>query len=112
MGDDLMGSSSSMPTWSKINKNTENYSREFAHITGDNKISRRVFSCNIQKTSSAEIIEIWDINFKVARFEENCLNSNLKFKNTYYVDTKGVTRRSFQYHSEKINTLLIERLDR
>ena len=39
MGDDLMGSSSSMPPWSKINKKTEAYSRELNYITGNNKIS-------------------------------------------------------------------------
>ncbi len=112
IGDDLMGSTSSMPPWSKIKNKIQVYSRELSHITGDNKISKRVFSCDIQKTSSAEIIEIWDINFKVAKFEENCLNSSLNFKNTYYVDTKGTVRRSFQYHSETIDAILIERLDR
>ena len=48
MGDDLMGSSSSMPVWSNINKKTENYNRELNHITGNNKISKRIFNCNIE----------------------------------------------------------------
>ena len=77
MGDDLMGSSSSMPPWSKINKKTETYSRELNHITGNNKISKRVFKCNIEKTSSEELIKIWDINFKVDKFEENCSEQQL-----------------------------------
>ena len=112
MGNDLMGSSSSMPHWSEVNKKIKTYSRELSYITGNNKISKRVFSCDIQKTSNAEIIEVWDINFKVARFEENCLNASRKFKNTYYVDTKGTLRRSYQYHSDTIDSILIERLDR
>ena len=72
MGNDLMGSSSFMPTWSKINNKTENYSRELAHVTGNNKISKRVLNCDIAKTSSGDLIKIWDINFKVDKFEESC----------------------------------------
>ena len=112
MGDDLMGSSSYMPPWSNINKKTKTYSRELNHITGNNKISKRVFNCNIEKNSSTELIKIWDINFKVAKFEESCSDRNLKFKNTYQVDTQGIVRRSTQYHSETLGSILIERLDR
>ena len=112
MGDDLMGSSSAMPTWSKIKENTESYSREIYHITGDNKTARNVLSCNIEKISSEEQIEIWDINFTVTKFEEQCFNSSLSFKNIYHVDTKGLVRRSLQYHSRTLGFVIIERLDR
>ncbi len=112
MGDDLMGASSSMPIWTKINKKTQPYIRELAHITGNNKISKRVFNCNIEKTNSAEHIKIWDINFKVDKYEENCFNSNHKFKNIYHVDTQGIVRRSSQYHSDTLGSILLERLDR
>ena len=112
MGDDLMGSSSSMPHWSKINKKAENYSRQLAHMTGNNTISKRVFTCNIEKASSEEQIEIWDINFKVTKFEENCSNSNFVFKNTYHVDKQGIVRKSLQYHSDTLGLIKIERLDR
>ena len=112
MGDDLMGSSSSMPPWSKINKKTKTYSRELSHITGNNKISKRVFSCDIEKGSSEEQIEIWDTNFEVANFEEQCFNSSLTFKNTYQVDARGIVRSSLQYHSDTLGYITIERLDR
>ena len=112
MGDDLMGSSSSMPSWSKINKKTATYSRELNHITGNNKISKLVFTCDIKKNSKRELIKIWDINFKVDKFEERCVNKNLEFKNTYHVDIQRIVRRSSQYHSETLGTILIERLDR
>jgi len=112
MGDDLMGSSSSMPHWSQIEKKTENYSRELAHITGNNKISKRVFNCDIEKTNSEDVIEIWDKNFKVDKFEEKCFDGNLTFKNIYYVDTKKIIRRSTQYHSDTLGSITIERLDR
>ena len=112
MGDDLMGSSLSIPPWSQIYKETENYSRELSQITGNNKNSKRVFSCAIEKTSRGELIEIWDIKFKVTKFEETCFNSSLTFKNTYQIDTQGIIRRSAQYHSETLGYILIERLDR
>ena len=112
MGDDLMGSFSYMPPWSKINKKTEPYSRELAHITGNNKISKRILSCNIDKTSSEEKIEIWDINFEVVNFEEQCFNNSLTIKNNYQVDARGIVRRSLQYHSDTLGYITIERLDR
>ncbi|MDC3003354.1 YjbF family lipoprotein [Paracoccaceae bacterium] len=112
MGDDLMGSSSSMPPWEKINNKTETYSRELAHITGNNKISKRVFQCKIRRVAEGEFIKIWDVKFQVDKFEENCANSSLKFKNNYYIDIQGTVRRSLQYHSNTIGSVMIERLDR
>ena len=112
MGDDLMGSSSSMPPWEKINYKTKTYSRELKHITGNNKILKRVFTCDIEKTSSGDRIEIWDVNFEVDKFEETCFNGSLKFKNSYQVDNQGTVRRSFQYHSDTLDSIMIERLDR
>ena len=111
MGDDLMGSSSSMPPWEKISNKTERYRRELNYITGNNKISNRIFSCYIKKTSNEEHIEIWDMNFKVAKFEENCSNSSFTFKNIYHVDTQGVVRKSSQYHSDTLGFIIIARLD-
>lgn len=112
MGDDLMGSSSSMPLWSKINKKAGTYSRELAHITGNNKISKRIFNCDIEKSKNEEPIKIWDVNFKVAKFEESCFDSSFTFKNVYHVDNQGIVRRSLQYHSDTLGFILIERLDR
>ena len=63
---------------------------------------------DIEKSSSYEIIKI-GCNV-VARFEERCNNSNIKFKNIYYVDTQGVVRKSSQYHSETLGVILIEDL--
>ena len=112
MGDDLMGSSSSMPTWSNINKKTEIYRRELNHITGNNRISKRIFNCGIEKTSSGDLIKIWDKNFKVDKFEESCFDGSLMLKNIYQVDTQGIVRRSTQHHSDTLGSILIERLDR
>ena len=56
MGDDLMGSSSSMPFWSNINKKTESYRRELNHLSGNNRVSRLIFNCNIKKKSATGIL--------------------------------------------------------
>ena len=112
MGDDLMGSISSMPLWPKTHKKTEVYSRELKYITGNNKIDKLVVSCHVEKTNSEELLEIWDVNFKAEKFEETCFNDSLEFKNIYHVDAKGIVRRSTQYHSDTLGYILIERLDR
>ena len=112
LGNDLMGSVSSMPPWSKIKNKNQTYSRELLYITGNNQIFKRSLKCNIQKTSKKEIIKIWDINFKVAAFEENCRKSGFEIKNIFYVDSQNIVRRSSQYHSDTIGFIHIERLDR
>ena len=112
LGDDLMGSTSYMPTWSKINKKAKNYNREFNHIAGNNKIFKQVFICDIEKTSSQELIKIWDVNFEVAKYEERCFNSNLTFKNVYHIDKQEIIRRSSQFHSKTLGYIKMERLDR
>lgn len=112
LGDDLMGSTSSMPPWSKIKNKKQTYSRELSHLSGNNKMLKRFFECNIQKSSKKEVIEIWDLNFEVFTFKESCHNTVLKFKNTYYVDNQSVVRRSFQFHGDTIGSVIIERLDR
>ena len=112
MGDDLMGSSTSMPPWFNISKKKETYSRELSHITGNNQISKRVFICEIEKTNREELIKIWGVDFKVAKFEESCFDRTYKFKNTYYVDSQGIVRRSSQYHSNTLGSIMIERIDR
>ena len=81
MGDDLMGSSSSMPPWSKIKNNHQIYSRKQSYITGNNDIYSRIFRCDIQKVDRGSIIEVWDVEFPVTEFKV-CASSNLK-KKTY-----------------------------
>ena len=78
LGDDLMGSTSFMPPWSKIDQKRNLIAEN--SFTGNNKIAELIFSCHVEKTSSKESIEIWDINFKVDQFEETCFDGDLNFK--------------------------------
>ena len=101
-----------MTSCNKINKKKGTYSRELSHITGNNKISKRVFICDIKKINSEELLKIWGVDFKVAKFEESCFYGTFKFKNIYYVDFQGIVRRSLQYHSNTLGYVTIERIDR
>ena len=73
MGDDLMGSSLSTLVWSKIYNKTENYNRELSYLSGNNKISNRIFICNINRISGEQAIEIWDITFKGSNLKKRVL---------------------------------------
>ncbi len=112
MGNDIMGSSSSIPTWSEIDKESETYSRQVSQITGNNKIHTLTFDCNIQKSYKKEVLEIWNVEFLVTKFEETCEGNGSKIENIYYLDNQEIIRKSSQYHSETIGYITTERLDR
>lgn len=110
MGNDLMGSKSSKPSWRHINKKSE-YTRELLYLNGKNQVFSQVLNCQIYAFSQQEIIMIWEVKFLVYKFEEHCSANDKKIKNVYFIDKSGIARRSLQYHSETIGYLLIERLD-
>ncbi len=112
MGVDLMGSSLSMPPWAKINANSVRYERKLVYMTGNNKILELSLECKIQKNGLKETIKIWGVKFSVIKFDENCTNKQIKIKNTYFVDDRGIVRRSSQFHSDAIGYILTERLER
>ena len=88
------------------------YIRSISHLNGDNKISERKFECSIKKNKQKEEVAIWDVKFHVTKFVETCEHHGFEIKNTYYVDNRGIVRRSSQYHSETIGYVITERLDR
>ncbi len=111
MGSDLMGSSSSMPLWSKI-ISKETYIRKVSYITGNNKVYTRIFNCTIRKNNQIELIEIWNLEFRVKKFKANCSSNGLEIENTFFLDSKNIVRKSEQYHSDQIGYIITERLDR
>ena len=112
MGDDIMGSSTSMPPWPKIDLKTQNYSRRTSYLTGNNQIFEHIFECFIKRDDEKEIIEIWKAEFNVIKFEEICYDNGFKIKNIYYLDEENIVRKSLQYHGETIGYITIERLDK
>ena len=112
MGNDIMGSTSSTPEWSKVNNDSSAYGREISYITGNNKIFTRILKCTVKKSNTNEVIEIWKVQFLVTKFKENCNYNGVEIINTYYVDDQEIVRKSSQYHSDEIGFITIERLDR
>ena len=112
MGDDLMGSNSSMPRWSQLKQKTKPYKRELVYITGNNKLFARNFDCKLRREEKKEVVKIWKVEFRVTKFEETCNHKSLEIKNTYYLDHQDIVRKSFQYHGNKIGYIITERLER
>jgi len=112
MGDDVMGSTTSMPSWSNIKNEVIVYSRKIGYIAGNNKIFQRVFECKIKKINKTEVLEIWQVKFFTKKFEEICNSNGFEFKNFYYLDSSEIVRKSLQYHSSTLGYLTTERLDR
>ena len=54
MGDDIMGSSSSMPQWTKIRDKTQPYVRKISYITGNNQIIEHIFECFAQRNPKTD----------------------------------------------------------
>ena len=111
MKNDVMGSASSMPSWSRINNEFE-YTRQISYLGGDNKTNSRVFSCTMRKHKKPSTITIFEVIFDVQKYFETCIRNTEKLENRYFVDDKNVVRRSNQYHGPALGYLTIERLDR
>ena len=58
------------------------------------------------------MLKIWDVEFRVIKYDEDCDHNGTAIKNTYYLDDKEIVRRSFQYHSKALGYIVTERLDR
>lgn len=112
LGDDLMGSSILMPSWDKIGNTGANYTREIKYLSGNNKIIKHSLECNIKKYSGWMVLDIWDLEFRVRKFEELCHSNAFEVTNTFYVDNRGIVRKSKQFHGSTLGQVTIERLDR
>ena len=108
---DMMGSKSSMPSWSEI-KNTSHYSRQIFYLGGDNQIQSNIFSCIVKTANKRSTVIIFDVPFDTQEFIETCVNNTGNFKNTYFIDQRKIVRKSVQYHGPALGHLTVERLDR
>jgi len=111
MGDDIMGGTSFMPNWQEIKKSAS-YQRNISYLAGNNLLNNMIFMCNITNVSKEKVIDVWGLSFKVDEYSEHCSGPTRKIKNTYFVDKKGIVRRSSQFHSETVGQILIERIDK
>ena len=49
MGNDVMGATSTMPLWKKLNSGVETYTRTVKYLNGSNKIVTKNFKCKIDE---------------------------------------------------------------
>ena len=110
MGDDVMGGTSSMPSWENTTEKNF-YSRRVGFLSGNNQIQSVEFRCKIKK-GIKEVIIVWDVPFNVTRYEETCDSSNIEVNNVYFLDQNKIVRKSIQYHSPTIGYIMTERLER
>ena len=111
MGDDIMGSTSSMPHWDKIGS-ASNYEKTLSYLNGSNQISAIKYECKLTLINKSETIKIWKVSHTIKKYHENCFRDDHEIKNTYYLDSRNIVRKSYQYHSETLGYLKIERVDR
>lgn len=111
LGDDIMGGSSNLPSWSQVMVPTK-YERTLSYLGGNNRIYTRRFNCSLEKNDDQVVLNVWDASFEATLFNESCLDKNGIIKNKYFVENSGLVRRSIQYHSETLGYIITERLDR
>lgn len=112
LGDDIMQSNSSMPSWSKVNNHGVSYTRAITYLNGNNRLVKHLLECRIKKSTKKNTLQIWEATFSVWSYEENCSFEQFKIKNSYYVENNGTVRKSVQYHSKTLGYIKTERLDR
>jgi hypothetical protein len=110
MGDDLMASVGNLPNLSQI-AGELTYDKKQIWLSEDNKISKLNFTCKINGAAKPTEIDVFDKKFNVRRVEEQCQANNVDLLNLYFIDDRGIVRRSKQYHSKTLGYILIERLD-
>ena len=111
MRGDLMGATSSMPHWPHIKKSAT-YGRELAYIDGNNQTHVKNFTCEIETDGSSLSVTIFEVDFTVQQYNEICTGDSGKINNMYWVDRRGLVRRSVQHHGGSLGNIVIERLDR
>ncbi len=112
MGDDLMGSVAPIPPWINLKTNGGAYIRQLSYLDGSNKIYSLNLKCEIKKIHKKTRITVWNASFKVNNYEEVCTDTKRLIRNTYHVGNDGVVRESYQYHSDTLGYIMLQRLDR
>jgi hypothetical protein len=111
MRGDVMGGTSSMPSWTEV-KDTSEYTRQISYLSGNNQTKTETYSCSIERDKKRSSVTIFDVDFSVQKYRENCTYGAIKLDNIYFVDNKSIVRKTTQYHGPAVGYVTIERLDR
>lgn len=107
LGDDLMSASGQRPNV-QISADGS-YSRSYAHLNGLDQNQRVVLACSA-RSNGPKSIEIVEKNYSVTEIEETCSVSGQTVTNTYWIDTAGKMRKSRQWVSTNVGSIVIEDL--
>ena len=111
MRGDVMGSRSSMPSWTDV-KDTLEYTRQVSYLSGNNQTESKTYSCITKNDRRRSYVTIFDVDFHVQEYREICTYGAIKLNNFYFVDKENIVRKSIQYHGPALGYVTIERLDR
>ena len=111
MGDDLMSTSTKFFSGLKSNEKPSAYQRTYRWLREDNRIMERTYRCRVFLKEVGKRIAVFNEDFVTDLYGEACDANASQIKNSYYLDDKGMIRRSYQYHSPTLGHVLIERLD-
>ena len=111
MGSDVMGGSTSIPNWEKIQIG-DTYNRKLSYIRNDNAIYIEEFICTIKGSYANRLIDVFDVKFDTTLLVERCTSTLITIENQYFIDKFGLVRRSRQYHGQNTGYIITERLDR
>lgn len=107
LGDDLM--SAAIPSRGQLSAGGSTLSRRYVHLNGLDQTVNLTMTC---KTSApvSEAIEIVEKVYSTRRVDETCEANGQSIQNSYWWDGSGKLRKSRQWVSPKIGSILIEDL--
>lgn len=110
LGEDMMSSEGTFPSFHLISGSTEYVKTQSWH-SEDNQITSTNYSCTASVENAREKITIFDKTFLVQRAIETCIDGDSKIGNEYFFERNGIVRRSRQFHSPALGYIFVERLD-
>jgi hypothetical protein len=110
LGEDLMSSEGTFPSFHLISGSTE-YVKKKSWLSSDNQVSSTNYSCTAAVESARKAITIFEKTFLVQRVLETCKAGDSTIKNEYFFERNGIVRRSRQFHSPALGYIFVERLD-
>ncbi len=109
LGDDLMAASAQRPD-TRVSAGGS-YPRQYGLLDGNDQAVRLDATCSVT-ARAAESVEIVQIIYETTRIDESCEANGRRFDNSYWVDRGGQIRKSRQWVSPTIGSIVIEDLRR
>lgn len=106
-GDDLM--SAAVPGAGRLRSGSDQLTRRYVHLSGLDQTVNLTLTCTTSNPVS-EAVEIVEKVYSTRRVDETCEGDGLQFTNSYWWDGSGKLRKSRQWVSHNVGSILIEDL--